>query len=108
VRTFVEVSGEKGTGASDEPRPGGFRSCTEELDSSGRMDGGRRSEASEGCPLNKGGRRLLLAKRINREVLVFGRVTGDNHIRVGIRVGCPWSDMERQTSVGSGKGCLDP
>jgi len=51
---------------------------------------------------------LLLAKRINRERHVaLGRVTGDNHIRVGIRVGCPWSDMERQTSVGSGKGYLD-
>jgi len=63
----VELSGEKGTGASDEPRPGGFRSCTEELDSSGRMDGVRRSGAIDGCPLNKGGPTLLLAKRINRE-----------------------------------------
>lgn len=57
----------KGTGASDEPRPGGFRSCTKELDSLGRMDGVRRFGASEGCPLNKGGRSSLLAKRINRE-----------------------------------------
>lgn len=67
MRTFVELSGEKGTGASDEPRPGGFRSCTEGLDSSGRMDGVRRSGAIDGCPLNKGGPTLLLAKRINRE-----------------------------------------
>lgn len=66
MRTFVELFGEEGAGASDEPRPGGFRSCTEELDSSGWMDGARRFGAMRCCPLNKGGTTLLLAKRVNR------------------------------------------
>lgn len=69
----MELFREAGAGASDEPRPGGFRSCTEGLDPSGRMDGARRFGATAYRPLNKGGRALLLAKRVNRGLHVFGR-----------------------------------
>jgi hypothetical protein len=69
----VELCGEAGAGASNEPRPGGFRSCTEGLDPLGRLDGARRFGATGCRPLNKGGRTLLLAKWVNRGLRVFGR-----------------------------------
>lgn len=72
-------------------------------------DGRREAfRSDDGYPLNKGDWNVASGEADqSRASLVFGRGAGDSPIRVGIRVGCPWSDRERQTSVGSGKGCLD-
>lgn len=61
-----------GAGVSREPWPGGLRSNTEGLDPSGPKHGARRFEVEDGSPLNKGRRKKLLAKQVNRASRFFG------------------------------------
>lgn len=110
MRTSVELVDEEGAGASEEPRPGGYRSSTEGLDPSGRMDGVRRFGTAVGGPLNKGDCALSLASRIEFGIRVFGHGTvqsqsgGNPDVGFGERqetsdIGRWWERLPRDSAI---------